>query len=328
MIVSELIQQQRHILYTLHSIVEQYRQQIAYAQKRLEHRLEQIKADRVATEQEAKQEYEQARDRYIRAVLNHYLPKITGKEQATREREREELRDRLLSTMPSQTAINIGDIGSLKSEMVKLAASDLNAVSAKRTKISTTKAIFLLISLFVCLPLVVIVASAVEGFESFMICLGGLFVLVLASTLFIYFSEVKGYKLMQGEMVLVKSNLSHLAGLYHRYLELAAQQAQMQKAEAQRVYQQSLEQIKQQFLNSVQQLPSTMLDYSTLSNQASPPWQSETWQNWRPGTLTPGVVRLGVFTLQIDQLEAKPVKIGEIVGIADAKLVSNSGGTR
>gem|GEM_PF-5700827 len=108
--------------------------------------------------------------------------------------------------------------------------------------------------------------------------------------------------------------------MYYRWLELIAHQTQTRNTEAQQAYQQALEQAKQQFLNSMQQLRPTVLGYTTLADQTSPPWQSEAWQNWVLGTLAPGVVRLGAFTLQPDQLESKPVMIGEIIEIVDAKL--------
>ena len=99
MTASELIQQQRHILHTFHNTVWQYREQIAQAKEHLERTLEQIQADKAAAEQEAKREYEQARDRYVTTVLDAELPMSGVKEEqrATREQNREKLRTQLLS---------------------------------------------------------------------------------------------------------------------------------------------------------------------------------------------------------------------------------------
>jgi hypothetical protein len=74
MTVSALIQQQRQILHALLNAVRQYQQEIAQAQERLERTLEQIQADKAAAEQEAKREYEQARDKCITAT-QHRLRK-------------------------------------------------------------------------------------------------------------------------------------------------------------------------------------------------------------------------------------------------------------
>ena len=74
MTVSELIQQQRYVLCALHNAVRQYHQQIAEAQKLLEHALERIQIERSAAEQEAKREYEQVRDKCITTILDIKLP--------------------------------------------------------------------------------------------------------------------------------------------------------------------------------------------------------------------------------------------------------------
>jgi len=329
MTIPELIQQQRHILRMLHNTVKQYRQQIAQAKERLERTLEQIQAEQTAAGQEAKREYEQARDRYITAVIDYRLPK-TKEETPAKEAAREELRAKLLSTTPLlMTGAKIDDIASIKSEMRRLGASSPKAVGlAKESQAPWIVAGALILAMCAIYPLAwgldVLLGRAAGRGEG--ICYSIVIVSVTLTGLAIFYGG-RITKWQEEEMVSMTSNLSHLAGLYHRYLELAAQQAQTQKVEAQRVYQQSLEQVKQQFLNSVQQLRPTMLDYTTLADQTSPPWQSEAWQDWKPGTLTAGVVRLGVFTLQPDPIEAKPVGIGKIVGIADVRLPSRSGGT-
>ena len=325
---SELIQQQRLILRMLHNAVEQYQQQIAQAKERLEHTLKQIQADKAAAEQEAKREYEQARDKYITAVIDYRLPKIKEETHA-REAAREELRAKLLSTTPLlMTGAKIDDVASIKSEMRRLGASKPKAVGLAKSLAPWIVMVALILAICAVYPLawgLYVLLGRAAGSE--VMCYSIVIVSVTLTGLALFYGgRIKKWE--EKEMVLMTSNLSHLAGLYQRSLELAAQQAQTRSAEAQRAYQQALGQVKQQFLNSMQQLRPTMFDHTTLTDQTSPPWQSEAWQNWKPGTLTPGVVRLGVFTLQPDQLEAKPVKIGEIVGIANAKLVSNSGGTR
>jgi hypothetical protein len=99
--------------------------------------------------------------------------------------------------------------------------------------------------------------------------------------------------------------IEQLSYSYRNWLKLIIQRSEMQSLEAQQAYQQALEQAKQELSNNTHQLRSNVLDYTTLADRTSPPWHSETWQNWGPGTLMPGVVRLGVFTLQMDQIDAK-----------------------
>ncbi len=132
---SELIQQQRHILHTLHDAVWQYREQIAQAKERLERTLEQIQAEKAAAEEQVKQEYEQVRDKHITAVLDKCLPAVTGEKQAAREAERAKLRATLLSIEPSHIAVKINDFGSLKSEMEKIKISYSKATSWSREKV-------------------------------------------------------------------------------------------------------------------------------------------------------------------------------------------------
>jgi phage protein D len=109
MTVSALIQQQRQILHALHNAVRQYQQQIAQAQERLERTLEQIQADKAATGQEAKREYEQARDKYITTILDAELPMSGVKEEhrASREQAREKLRAQMLSEIEKNEHITV-----------------------------------------------------------------------------------------------------------------------------------------------------------------------------------------------------------------------------
>ena len=322
MTVSELIQQQRHILHTLHNAVRQYQQQIAQAQERLERTLEQIQEADKAAEQEVKREYEQARDKYITAVLDAKLPMSGVREEhrASREQARAKLRTQLLSAASEKRGAlsDIYDTNTIVEHIRKINPP----MAVPKTNITTIVAVAL--SLF-CGIGFILASSDEEYLPPFVILviLGG-FLLVVAPLADRYYYE----RLSEAKKKAYQDELAYLSALYDRWLELITNQTRSRNAEAQQAHQQALEQAKQRFSNSLQQLRPTVLDYTTLADQTSPPWQSEDWQNWRPGMLTPGAVRLGVFTLQIDQLEAKPVKIGKIVGIADAKLVSNSGGTR
>jgi len=101
MTVSELIQQQRYVLCALHNAVRQYHQQIAEAQKLLEHALERIQTERSAAEQEAKREYEQARDKCITAILDIELP-IREKNREDIESQRKQLQAKMLSDIEAK----------------------------------------------------------------------------------------------------------------------------------------------------------------------------------------------------------------------------------
>ena len=249
------------------------------------------------------------------------------------EQKREELRAQLLSTSKKREALHgIDDINMIKENIRRIDPKNTELAASKTVKASPIVIASLALSLilFVCLLLSLLVLLRVllnpptgesnwSGLMILMTCISPF----LISGLLIIVSIPTSRHARRVSNVMKeshKSSLTNLNSLYYRWLELIAHQTQTRNTEAQQAYQQALEQAKQQFLNSMQQLRPTVLGYTTLADQTSPPWQSEAWQNWVLGTLAPGVVRLGAFTLQPDQLESKPVMIGEIIEIVDAKL--------
>ena len=346
MTVSQLLRQQRDILHSLHNILKQYQQKITQAEERLEHILEQIQSEKTVAEQEAKREYEQARDKYIATVLDAKLPMSGVKEEqrAKREQEREELRAELLSASKKREALHgIDDINMIIENIRGIAPKNTELVARKTVKaspiviassiLSLILSLCLLLSLLGLLNVLNVLLNPPTGESNW----SGLMILMtcispfLISGLLIIVSIPTSRHARRVSNVMKeshKSSLTNLNSLYYRWLELIAHQTQTRNTEAQQAHQQALEQAKQQLLDNVQQLRPTVLDYITLADQSSPPWQSETWQNWKPGTLTPGVVRLGAFTLRPDQLESKPVTILKVIGIAGGRLPDNSGGAR
>jgi len=134
MTVSALIQQQRQILHTLHSAVRQYQQQIAEAQERLEDTLKQIQTEKAAAEQEAKREYEQARDKYITTILDAELPMSGVKEEhrASREQAREKLRAQMLSEIEKNEHITVkADFESSDMSSIKEKIREIGRISKK-----------------------------------------------------------------------------------------------------------------------------------------------------------------------------------------------------
>jgi len=347
MTVSALIQQQRQILHALHNAVRQYQQQIAQAQERLERTLEQIQADKAAAEQEAKREYEQARDKYITAVLDAELPMSGVKEEhrASREQARAKLRTQLLSAASEKRGAlsDIYDTNTIVEHIRKI--NPQMAVSKTKTKMVAV-AVHLI-------SLVLLVISLIGvGYVFFALFSNNSAYFVMGLAIF-GVSTVVGILLDRYEKRLSEARkkehqdeLAYLSALYDRWLELITNQTRSRNAEAQQAHQQALEQAKQRFSNSLQQLRGagvsasarrtrakqrfsnslqqlrpTVLDYTNSADQISPPWQSETWQNWRPGMLTPGVVRLGVFTLQPDQLAVKSATISQSKHLAPGTIL-------
>jgi hypothetical protein len=297
MTVSELIQQQRYVLCALHNAVRQYQQQIAEAQKLLEHALERIQTERSAAEQEAKREYEQARDKCITAILDIELP-IREKNREDIESQRKQLQAKMLSDIEAKMSKALNSTLVCELDNISLIRDKIQEVSKRSIgpeKIGVKASIPLIFS-FLIASLVIL--CFLSNSESIVRCTIIFFILIIAMLLII--------RDKYNKLVLMKrsQDIEYLISAYQSWLKLVTQNFEKQSFEARQAYQQVVEQVKQQFSNNLQQLRPTVLDYTTLANQTSPPWQSEAWQNWKPGTLTPGVVRLGVFTLQPDQLES------------------------
>jgi hypothetical protein len=297
MTVSELIQQQRYVLCALHNAVRQYQQQIAEAQKLLEHALERIQTERSAAEQEAKREYEQARDKCITAILNIKLP-IQEKNREDIESQRKQLQAKMLSDIEAKMSKALNSTLVCELDNISLIRDKIQEVSKRSIgseKMGFKASIPLIFSFLIASY---IILSFLSNSESIARCTIMFFLLIIAMLLII--------RDKYNKLVLIKrsQDIEYLISAYQSWLKLVTQNFEKQSFEARQAYQQVVEQVKQQFSNNLQQLRPTVLDYTTLANQTSPPWQSEAWQNWKPGTLTPGVVRLGVFTLQPDQLES------------------------
>jgi len=294
MTVSELIQQQRYVLCALHNAVRQYQQQIAEAQKLLEHALERIQTERSAAEQEAKREYEQARDKCITAILNIKLP-IQEKNREDIESRRKQLQAKMLSDIEAKMSKALNSALVCELDNISLIRDKIQEVSKR--SINQANANIPLIFSLIALLVVLYFFSNFGPFIGFATC-------VISGILIIAMSLIIVAKHNKSVLIKRSQDIEYLISAYQSWLKLVTQNFEKQSFEARQAYQQVVEQVKQQFSNNLQQLRPTVLDYTTLANQTSPPWQSEAWQNWKLGTLTPGVVRLGVFTLQPDQLES------------------------
>ena len=295
MTVSELIQQQRYVLCALHNAVRQYQQQIAEAQKLLEHALERIQTERSAAEQEAKREYEQARDKCITAILNIKLP-IQEKNREDIESQRKQLQAKMLSDIEAKMSKALNSTLVCELDNISLIRDKIQEVSKRSIDPKKTD-IPLIFSLLIAFLVALYFFSNFGPFIGFATC-------AISTILITAMFSIIVVKHNKSVLIKRSQDIEYLISAYQSWLKLVTQNFEKQSFEARQAYQQVVEQVKQQFSNNLQQLRPTVLDYTTLANQTSPPWQSEAWQNWKPGTLTPGVVRLGVFTLQPDQLES------------------------
>jgi hypothetical protein len=286
---TDLIRRQYETLHALAELIAHYRTAIQGSRARWEHELAQIEAARQASHQEARQEYEGARDRFITAVLDYKYPLKGVKKNESSEKARQKLRDKLVSVSESggPLTLAIDDTNLIKTEMrARGALAPITkgemARNIIRNIIARVVAVFLMFGLY-------------AGYSLFskdpaigaviMICSFLLFLLLIWINKIWLKEETDKYR----------DNLIHLGQLYRHWLSLADRQAQAQKSETERQYHQALEQARRTFSTLQQQLMSLVAEFSHLADQASPPWQNEAWQTWTPGALTPGAVRLGVF---------------------------------
>jgi len=326
MTVSALTQQQRQILHALHNAVRQYHQQIAQAQERLEDTLKQIQTEKGAAEQKAKRVYEQAVDEYVTRVLDTYLSMNVKEEYKARiEQARAELRTELLSATSKKPKVlpDAYDTNVIIEHIRRIEPTVILKTKTNNKKIEAILIPLLIIQLLwtilLCINSLNFLTRPILSIECIITSIGYIIMFL------IILSIARKYKirLSKDEKWACQDEINYLSALYYRWLELITNQAQSRNTEAQQAHQQAVEQIKQQFLNNLQQLRPTVIGYTTLADHTSPPWQSEAWQDWKPGALAPGVVRLGVFTLQQpDQLQSEPARVneGEILKISAVRL--------
>jgi len=240
---------------------------------------------------------------------------------ASREQARAKLRTQLLSAASEKRGAlsDIYDTNTIVEHIRKInpqMAVSRAKTNVKMSPVAVLSLVFSVIGLLTgtCCALssvASLLSSSQSSFQGFLLYLV-MGLAILGVSLVVWIPAGRYYKrLSEAAKKDHQDELAYLSALYGRWLELVANQTRSRNAEAQQAHQQALEQAKQRFSNSMQQLRPTVLDYTNSADQISPLWQSETWQNWRPGMLTPGVVRLGVFTLQPDQLAVKSATISQ-----------------
>jgi hypothetical protein len=319
MISVKIIEHQHEIFGYLKQAVIRFHRDIGEANKRLMEALVKADADRQSSLSSAEKEYEQTKERMIKVFLDARFSKkgIAKERKQYLEMVEPKLRNDLISILQSTTypARDIPSVEAVRREM--MIVSDPKEISKRADSKSLTKliAFLLLLGSFLCSCISLIAPIRGDSTDLNLTPISLIFLVGIGLWL---------RQLIQIEQQLNASTenlFKRFRSLYLRQLELIEQQVEASKAEAQRAYSQAIEAANQQLLNSIQQLNSTVSDYITLADQISPPWQSEAWQDWKPGTLTPGVVRLGVFTLQPDQLAVKSATISQSKHLAPGTVV-------
>ncbi|MGB9753489.1 hypothetical protein [Roseiflexus castenholzii] len=253
-----LIQQQREILRAFSRAEYQYREQVNQAKARLDNALARIQQAKDAAEQEAKQEYEN----HISAILDFLLSAESNPQE-----KREQLRSQLMSSLNTRkvTTLSIDNMELIKGQM---------SMIVKKFKEDRNKTMMAILA---------------GGCLLFLLSFG-----VFPINLFVFYYLWQDFKKQQTKVADRQNPVPNLTALYHRWLELIAQQAQAQEAQARQAYQQAMAQAEQQRQAARQQLAAPAAEFTRQADSVTPPWQDPAWQSWQPGTLPAGLVRLGV----------------------------------
>lgn len=275
-----LIQQQRAILGAFHRALSQYQQQVDQAKERLDNALAQIQATKNNAEQEAKQIYDQAEEHWIRGCMA-----MISKEN------QEQFRIRLTTSLAMLKGQTYAPIPTNDTNLIKNRMTMIGQEQVKTPKDMTW----------------LYVGGCIVFLVSFIVFPINLLLLYL-------------WKPLATNIILsyAQEQIARLIPLYRRWLELIAEQAQAQEAQACQAYQQAMAQAEAQLNAAREQFKSAAAEYTRLVEQTSPSWQDPAWQDWQPAASITGVVRLGIFK---EVTNARP-RLVEVVSVGTLMPVS------
>ena len=301
--ISELLQQQHYLLYTLYDARMQFNQQVAQAKQRLDQEVNQAKQRLEQWLKEIEKERSDSKREAIRVcseVENAYFKKFEDNHHYLDEAKKYlgKVKNEYIA-MQRKPDLTV-DENSIRSQM-----QDLGKVSD--LSIHTSTDFFLLIGGL--LLLYMFFSCVFLAWKPFTI-LQDLFVPVfcIIPTAIIAIGYAVAALMQNKERNIIRDRLRQLADLYCQWLELADPRAEMRRANAQQAYQQMVDAAQRQYdqevdaaqrqYNEVMQRVQPILPgHLSPADRFAPPWQSDVWQHWQPGTLKPGVLRVGTFAL-------------------------------
>ena len=280
--ISELLQQQHYLLYTLYDAQMQLYQQVDQAKQRLEQWLKEIEEERSDSKREATDVYHEVKKAYFEKFedKHHYLDEA--------KKYIEKVKDEYIA-MQRKPDLTVNE-NSIRSQM-----QDLGKVSA--LSINGSKKFSLLLR--------ILLVGYVPFFYVFIIWAGiamphnRTVVPVLCTIPIAMMAIGVGVRgLMKNtERNMISDHLRQLADLYCQWLELADHRAEMRRANVQQAYQQMVDAAQRQYNEVMQRVQPILPGHLSSADRFAPPWQSDVWQHWQPGTLKPGVLRVGTFAL-------------------------------
>ncbi len=286
--ISELLQQQHYLLSTLYDAAVQYHQQVDQAKQRLEGTLKEIEKERSYSKGEANDVYHEVKEAYFKKLEDKYHHLDEAKKYI------EKVKDEYIA-MRRGTDLTLNKT-SIENQMRALGGVSVSSIGIAR-KISSflSVIIFVIILPFAFYEIyVVVVAIVFATLEPIKVTAGNLLIL---TTLIILLATVVGVRNYADgkDRNKINDHLKQLADLYCKWLELVDYQAEVRRTEAQQAYQQVVDAAQRQYNEVMQRVQSILPGHLSLADRFAPPWQSDVWQHWQPGTLKPGVLRVGRF---------------------------------
>jgi S-DNA-T family DNA segregation ATPase FtsK/SpoIIIE len=280
--ISELLQQQHYLLNTLYDASMQLYQQVDQAKRRLEQRLKEIEKERSDSRGEATDVYHKVKKAYFEKFedKHHYL------DEAKKYIEKVKNEYIAMQRKPDLT-VNENSIRSQMQDLGKVSALSIN----RSNKFSSLLKILLVGYVFLSCVFLVWASIAIPRDPIVVPVLCIIPIAMMAIGLAVT-------TLMENkERNIISDHLRQLADLYCQWLELADYRAEMHRANAQQAYQQMVDAAQRQYNEVMQRVQSILPGHLSPADRFAPPWQSDVWQHWQPGTLKPGVLRVGTFAL-------------------------------
>jgi energy-coupling factor transporter ATP-binding protein EcfA2/vacuolar-type H+-ATPase subunit H len=289
--ISELLQQQHYLLNTLYDAPMQFNQQVDQAKQRLDQqvnqakqRLEQwlkeIEKEQLDSKREATDVYHKVKEAIFEKFKDnhHYL------DEAKKYLEKVEGEYIAMQRKPDLT-VNENSIRSQMQDLGKVLASSINESE------ESFSLLIILGVVFVFLPCVCLAVDSINRNHTVepVFCIIPIAMMAIA--------PVVKTLMKNKERNIINDHLRQLADLYCQWLELADHRPEMHRANAQQAYQQMVDAAQRQYNEVMQRVQSILPGHLSPADRFAPPWQSDVWQHWQPGTLKPGVLRVGTFAL-------------------------------
>ncbi len=290
---SKLVQNQRQLWHHISEALARYGHQIQEARGYFTNEMTRAKSVQEAAQQEAKQEYERARDQLSTAIQNALFPTKGLKEKEREAREAKgrayvsKLQERAKAQQTRQ-AKDIDDISKVKHEMRLVISASMPMPSPALRLLGMVLGVMLLLA---CLG-----SFAVFSDESRTIGLISIAGVVIVMAVAFLISQIYERPFLRRRDEILVERFTYLDSLYRRWLELIEQQVGAQKEEINRKYEQAVAHAKQELQTLIQGIKPSLEEYIALANRYSPSWEEVMWQSWSPSSYMPEVFRLGVLS--------------------------------